>query len=245
MKYPRVESKMIKMILFPHYNKVRDKRNLNTAGSTEVVVKLTLLGNELDIATIGLKLAFAASLDVFLTLKRSETPLVGDDDLLLTRELVLAATKSFNDSSLVGVLGTDREDHLTNVDTSNETLGLTKGTTHTLLQSIGTSTRQHLVDTNNVERMDTNTHVERILARVLDNVLVSTDTTSFQGFRRKLFVLVRDQVNAKRKVVNVSLLATQVIDSDLGVRDTTAVSALGIGLVLAVTVATSGTATHG
>lgn len=64
------------------------------------------------------------------------------------------------------------------------------------LQTIGACTRQHLVDTDDVEGMDAHTNVESVLADVLDKVLVGADTGCLQRLRRKLLVLVRDQVNA-------------------------------------------------
>jgi hypothetical protein len=196
------------------------------------------------VATVVSDLAGSTSLNKFFASQLGETPVAGDNDLLLTRELVLAASESLNNNSLVAVLGADREDDLSNVDTGNETVGLTESTTHTSLKSISTSARQHLVDTSDMEGVDTDTHVEGVLTAGLAHVLVSTDTTSFESFSGKLFVLVGDEVNAEREIVNRSLLATKIVDSDLGIRDTTAESALRIRLVLAVSVTSSRTATH-
>jgi hypothetical protein len=240
--------------------------NLDGKSLTEVGLKRTLAGKVLDVATIVDDLTSGTSLNELFAGQLGETPVLRDNDLLLTRELVLAASESFHDGGLVVVLGADREDDLTNVDTGNETVGLTESTTHTSLKStrkiisksnsfffetsyykslpISTSTRQHLVDTGDMVRVDTDTHVEGVLTAGLGHVLVSTDTTSFKSFSGKLFVLVGDEMNAEREVIDSSLLTTKIVDSQLGVGDTTAESALGVGLVLAVTVATSGTATH-
>lgn len=51
-------------------------------------------------------------------------------------------------------------------------------------------------------------------------------------------------MNAERKVINMSLFATQVIYPDFWIRNTTAVSAFWIWLVFAVAIATSRTTTH-
>jgi hypothetical protein len=177
-------------------------------GFGKVVGKRTLLGDKLDVTTIRSELTSSTSLNIVGTSERSETPLLGDDDLLLTGELILAASQSLNNDSLVGILGTDRENDLTNVDTGNETIGLTESTTHTGLQSIGTSTRQHFVDTGDVVRVDTDTHVEGILTGGLGNVLVTADTTGFKSFSRELFVLVGDQVDTEREIVDGCLLTT-------------------------------------
>jgi len=51
-------------------------------------------------------------------------------------------------------------------------------------------------------------------------------------------------VSAEGEVVDGSTLSAQVEDPDLGIRDTSVVSRLGIRLVLAVAVATSWTTSH-
>merc|ERR1712107_607592 len=96
---------------------VQQKKNLSLNG-LEVFRKLTLLRDKLDVTTIGLDETLRTSFDVFGTVQGSETPLLGDNDLLLTGELVLTTSQSFNDNSSVGFLGTNGEDDLTNVDTS-------------------------------------------------------------------------------------------------------------------------------
>jgi hypothetical protein len=86
--------------------------------------------------------------------------------------------------------------------------------------------------------MDTDSHMERVFSGRLDNVLVGTDTSGFQSFRRDLLLFVREQVDGQRELIDIGLFATQVKDTDLGVRDTTTESGLGVRLVLAVSVAT-------
>jgi hypothetical protein len=78
---------------------------------------------------------------------------------------------------------------------------------------IGTSARQHLVDTGDVERMDADTHVEGVLTTGLGHVLVTADTTSFKSFSGKLFILVGNEMNAEREVIDRSLLTTKIVDS--------------------------------
>jgi len=202
------------------------------------------VGKELDVSTILLDLTSLTLGDVVLSVEVSETPLLRDNDLLLTRELVTRSSESLDDNVLVVISGTDRDKNLTNVDTGGKTLGLTPGTSHTLLQSIGTGTRQHLVDTEDVEGVDTDSHVERLTTRDLGDVLVSTDTGSLKSLGGKLLKLVRDKVDTEREVVDGSSLSTEIIDTDLGIGDTTVVSRLGERLVLAVSVTSSGTTGH-
>ena len=62
------------------------------------------------------------------------------------------------------------------------------------------------------------------------DVLVGTDTGGFEGFRRKLLVLIGDHVDAQREVVHAGLLTTQVEDTDLRVGNTTVEPGLRVGL---------------
>lgn len=205
----------------------------------------SLFGQELDVSTVLLNLTILAASDVVFSVKVGETPLLGDDNLLLTGELVTRSTESLNDNLSVGLLGSDRDQDLANVNTGSKSLGLTPGTSHTLLQSIGSGTRQHLVDTENVEGVNTDSHVERLTSRNLGDVLVGANTGGLESLRRKLLKLVGDEVDTERELVGGSSLTTQVIDTDLGVGDSTVVSALGEGLVLAVTIAAGGSSGHG
>lgn len=87
---------------------------------------------------------------------------------------------------------------------------------------ISSGTRQHLVDTDDVEWMDTHTDVELILTAVLDQVFVAANTACFQGFRTQLFIFVGHQVNAQWEVFYGSLLSAQIEDTDLWIWNTTA-----------------------
>lgn len=90
---------------------------------------------------------------------------------------------------------------MANLDTGDSSVRLSVSTTHTGLKSICTSARQHLVDSDDVVRVDTDTHVEGILSGGLDNVLVCANTGSLESFGRELFVLVGDQVSAEWELV--------------------------------------------
>jgi hypothetical protein len=117
---------------------------------------------------------------------------------------------------LTGVTAAQRQENLANVDTGDSAVGLTPGTTHTGLQSIGTSARQHLVDTDDVVRVGTDSQVEGILATTsLDHVLVGANTGGFESLGTQLLVLVGDEVNAEGELIDTSALATEIEDSDL------------------------------
>lgn len=54
----------------------------------DVLLELAVAGQELDVSTVGLNLTSLTLGDVLLALERGETPVLGDDDLLATREPV-------------------------------------------------------------------------------------------------------------------------------------------------------------
>jgi hypothetical protein len=212
--------------------------------AAHVVLESTLVAEELNVSTVDPDLALLALLDVLVALERGETPHLGDNNLLATGELVLATPQSLEGGGAVRVTGSDGHEDLADVDTGNETVGLSEGTTHSGLQSIGTGARQHLVDTDDVVGVDTDTEMETFLSSNLDEVLVGANTGGLKSLGGQLLVLVGDEVDAEREVVYAGLLATEVEDPDLGIGYTTVEPALGVGLVLAVAVATGGTAGH-
>jgi len=203
-----------------------------------------VVGQELNVGTVGLDLTGCPSSGVLLPSQWGETPVLGDDDLLATWELVLRSSQSFDGGSTVRVTGSDRQNDLANVDAGDSSVGLTPSTTHTGLETIGSGTGQHLVDTDDVEWMASDTHMETVLSGNLDEVLVGADTSGFESLGTQLLVLIGDKVNAEREVIDTGTLPSEVEDTDLWVWDTTVEAGLWIWLVLAVTVATSWTATH-
>lgn len=116
-----------------------------------------------------------------------------------------------------------------------------------------------------MERMNANAKVERVLARRFRHILVRANASSFQRLRRQLFVFIRDKVGAEGEVIDRGTLTAKIENADLKynrillskkstrsatapthlrVGHTTVVPRLGIWLVLAVTIAASGTTTH-
>jgi hypothetical protein len=180
--------------------------------------------------------------------------------------LVLATPQSFESSGAVRIPSPDGHKDLTNVHTRDKAIGLAERSTHTSLKPIGSSARQHLVDADDMVRVDADTQMETFLSGNLDEVLVGANAGGFERLRGQLLVLVGDQVDAEREVVDVGALAAEIEDADLGVGYTTVEPALGVlwpsqsailyslwscvrydmtyGLVLAVAVAAGGTACH-
>jgi len=174
-----------------------------------------------------------------------ETELLGKEDLLSAGELELRSSESFAGSGFVLVFDSDGHEWLSNSNTSDETLGFTVGTSHTSLESISSSARQHLVDSDDVEWMDSHTEMESILTDGLDEVLVGADSSSFHSFRGKLFQFVGDHDDVSWEEEDGGLLRSKIVDSDLRVWDTSAESRLGVRLVLAIPIASGWAATHG
>merc|ERR1719380_526430 len=191
-----------------------------------------------DQATLGLVLL------VVLLLEGREAVVVRHVDLLAARDLALRAAQSLAGSLALVLTGADRQEDLADVHTGDRAVGLAEGTTHTGLQTICTSARQHLVDTNNVERVRANAEVERFLACQTDHALVRRNARSLEGLAGHLLVLVRHHVHSQGELVHVVLLLAAVEDADLRVRDAAAEPRLRVRLVLAVAVAAGRTAAH-
>jgi hypothetical protein len=212
--------------------------------SLNVLLNSTVVAEELNVSTIDLDTTLLAETDVFVATQGSETPVLGDDDLLATGELVHGATEGLDGEVTVGVTGADRQQDLADVHTGDGTVGLAEGTTHTGLETIGTSARKHLVVTDDVEGVGTDTKVETFLSSGLDEVLVGANTGGFESLRGQLLVFVGDHVHTGREVIDIGLLTSKIEDTDLWVGDTTVEAGLGVGLVLAVAVATGRTTGH-
>lgn len=149
---------------------------------------------------------------------------------MATGELVLGAAESLESDSTVRVTGANAQDDLANVDTGDSAVGLTPGTTHTSLKSIGTGAGQHLVDTDDMVGVGTDTEVETFLAGKLDEVLVGANTGGFKGLRAQLFQLVGNEVDAEREVIDGGTLAAKIEDANLGVGDTAVEARLRVRL---------------
>jgi hypothetical protein len=89
-----------------------------------VALEVTLVAKELDVSTIDLDTTLLALLDVLLTAKVGEAPVLADNDFLTARELVLAAAESLDGGSAVRISCSDGEDNLADVHTGNSTIGL-------------------------------------------------------------------------------------------------------------------------
>lgn len=60
-----------------------------------------MVAEELNVSTVDLDTAGSLALEVVLAAERSETPVLGDDDLLSAGELVLGSSESLKSQSTV------------------------------------------------------------------------------------------------------------------------------------------------
>lgn len=78
--------------------------------------------------------------------------------------------------------------------------------------------------------MGADAEVETLLTAVLDEVLVGANTGGLEGLGAQLLILVGDEVDAEREVVDGGTLAAKIEDANLGVGDTTVEARLGVRL---------------
>ena len=78
----------------------------------------------------------------------------------------------------------------------------------------------------------------------LDHVLVGSNTSGFKGFGGNLLLLVAQHVYALRESIHTALLLAAIVNTKLGVGDTTAIARLDVRLVLLVAKAPSWTTAH-
>lgn len=69
-----------------------------------------------------------------------------------------------------------------------------------------------------MERVHTDTHVERILARRLGNVLVGADASCFERLGTQLLILIRNEMAAEGELVDRSTLPAEIEYPDLWIK---------------------------
>ena len=203
-----------------------------------------VVGDDLAADTIVDDLAVGLESVVIGLDELGETELSGDEDLLSAWELHLRSSKGF--SCRFDVLGSASNGHedLTNSDSRRFTETFTEGTSHTLLESIGTSARKHLVDSDYVPWMDSDSHVEVFSTAVDLHVFVTGNSSGLESFGGNLLLLVANQMDAGSELVMTSSLLTNIVESQLWVWDTSVESRFWIWLVLLVPIAPSWSSSH-
>lgn len=174
-----------------------------------------------------------------------ETPVLGSVDLLSAWELHFGSSKGFVSVVVVIFFGSDGQDWISDVDSRDQTVWFTVSTPHTCLEPIGTGTTQHFVDSGDVVRMGSDSQMVSVFTSHLDHVLVGTNSSGLQSFGSDLFVLVRDHDDVDWEVHDVGSLVTKIENPDLGIWDTSVKPGFWVRLVLAISVASGWSSSHG
>ena len=129
-----------------------------------------------------------------------ESKPLADSNSLSSRELHLCSSQGFLSSIHMLSLDSDGHEDGTNLHSSAFSNGLSEGMSHTSLESISSSTGKHLIDSEDVPRVNSHFHMESFLACVVGHVLVCSNSGSFQSLGGNLFLLSRNHMNAARVV---------------------------------------------
>ena len=86
--------------------------------------------------------------------------------------------------------------------------------------------------------------METFFSALFNQVFVGLNTGGFEGLRRDLFLFTRDDMDRDGENFVAGSLVTRVVDSESGVRHTSVIARLRVGLVLAVSVASSRSSSH-
>ena len=207
-------------------------------------VDWSLGGGELTVGSVWNNLSLLLEGDVLLAGEARESVLLGDVDLLSSWELELGTAEGLDDVVGVDVLATDGDEDLSNLDTGDVSDWLSEGSSHSGLESIGSGAGKHLVDADDVEWMDSHSHVEGVLSGHLGDVLVGTDTGSLESLGGDLLELSGEEMDARWELINVSSLSSEIEDTETGIWDSTAEAGLDVWLSSTVSVALGWTATH-
>lgn len=173
-----------------------------------------------------------------------ETESGGDENFLSSREFHLGSSERFETVLDVSFGGSDGEEDLSDFDSACLSVRLTEGSSHTCLESIGSCAGKHLVDSDDVPRVDSDSHVEVILTARLGHVLVAGNTGCFQSLGSELFSLVGHQMHAQRELVPDGSLVSDIVNSDLRIWHTSVVSGFRPGLAAAVSVTSGWSSAH-
>lgn len=103
------------------------KSRLSRVLGSNSVVEVSVLRDVFGVRSARNERSVLSSLEVLVLLEGSESPLLGDDNLLTSRELVLGTTESFNDVRRVGILGANGDQRLVDLNTGGGSRRLSEG----------------------------------------------------------------------------------------------------------------------
>ena len=105
-----------------------------------------------------------------------ESVFSGDEDLLSSWELELGSSEGLLSVWDILWLHSDGKQDLTDGDSCGLAESLTESTSHSLLESIGSSAGEHLVDSNDVPWVDSDSAMEVLSTNLGHHVLVASDS---------------------------------------------------------------------
>merc|ERR1719272_1493347 len=193
----------------------------------------TVLSEDLNVATVTLDGSDLGESSEFRVNDGGESVFTGDEHGLSSRELTLGASEGF--TSVGDILG---------LNSDGDEDGSTVSSSHTGLKSISTGAGKHLVDADNVPGMGSDSHVEGFLTALGNHVLVSGNTGGLKGLGGELLLLSGNEMDTSGEFFPAPLLHTTVVHTELGVGDTSVESGFGVRLVLLVSEALGGSASH-
>jgi len=201
-------------------------------------------GDDLDVDSVRNDLAFLLELVVLWLGELGEAELDAAGDGLAAGELELASSEGLLGVGDVGLAAPDRHEDGSDVYSCGSAVGLSVGLSHALLESISSSAREHFVDSDDVPRVDSDSHVEGVLAGLVGHVLVGGNAGRFEGLGGDLFLLSGDQVDAVGELVVDGLLLADVVNSELRVGHSSVVTRLWKRLVLLISIAARWSSSH-
>ena len=203
-----------------------------------------MLAEDLDVATVTLDLTFSGESSEVRVNNGGESVFTGDEDGLSSRELALGASEGLTSVGDVLGLASHGDEDGTDVNTASLEEGFTVSSSHTSLKSISTGAGQHLVDADNVPGMGSDSHVEGFFTALGNHVLVSGNTGGLKGLGGELLLLSGNEMDTSGELLPSPLLHTTVVHTELGVGHSSVESGLGVRLVLLVSEALCGSASH-
>ncbi len=138
-----------------------------------------MVGDHLDVDTIRNDFSLALESVELRLSELCEAELSAHEDLLSSWELEHRSSESCLCGLDVVGGGSDRDQDISNVYTCGLSVGFTKGSSHSLTESISTSAGKHLIDSNNVPWVHSCSQVESFFTCLVDHVFVRSNTGSF------------------------------------------------------------------
>ena len=125
-----------------------------------------------------------------------ETVLSGEENLLSSWELELGSSEGLLGNWHILWGNSDGKKDLTDGDSCGLAESLTEGTSHSLLESICSSAGEHLVDSNDVPWVNSDSAMESFSTNLGHHVLVASNSGGLEGLRGDLLLLIANHMDA-------------------------------------------------